>query len=162
MRAFYREYKLVPLPVGQLDEIEHLGLLAQIPWSHNIILMEKLDDIAARLWYAHKTIENGWSRDVLAMWIKSELHNRQGKAITSFKETLPAPQSDLADQSLKDPYLFDFLALREDHNEKEIEQGLVDHVRKFLMELGSGFAFVGQQYPLEIRGKTYYISNSDC
>jgi predicted nuclease of restriction endonuclease-like (RecB) superfamily len=157
MRAFYTEYTKVAPAVRQLDSLENLGVLSQLPWSHNVVLMEKLDDVNDRLWYAHKAIENGWSRNVMAMWIKSEIHNRQGKAITNFKSTLPTPHSDLANQSLKDPYLFDFLTLRQDHNEKEIEQGLVDHVRKFLMELGSGFAFVGQQYPIEVSGKTYKI-----
>lgn len=157
MRAFYTEYTKVAPPVRQIDALESLGVLSQLPWSHNIVLMEKLEKIDDRLWYAHKAIENGWSRDVMTMWIKSELHSRQGKAVTNFKTTLPAPQSDLAHQSLKDPYLFDFLTLSEKHDEKEIEQGLVDHVRKFLMELGSGFAFVGQQYPLEVSGKTFHI-----
>lgn len=157
MRAFYLKYSKVAPSVRQADEMENLGILGKIPWSHNIVLMEKLDNIEDRLWYAHKAIENGWSRDVLTMWIKSNLHSREGKAITNFKKNLPAFQSDLANQSLKDPYLFDFLTLRANHSEKEIERGLVSHIRKFLMELGSGFAFVGQQYPLSIGGKTYYI-----
>jgi predicted nuclease of restriction endonuclease-like (RecB) superfamily len=157
MKAFYNEYTKVAPPVRQFDDLEKLGVLSRLPWSHNVVLMEKLENIDDRIWYAHKAIENGWSRDVLSMWIKSELHKRQGKAITNFKSTLPDPQSDLATQSLKDPYLFDFLTLKEKHNEKAIENGLVEHVRKFLMELGSGFAFVGQQYPLEVSEKTYYV-----
>lgn len=157
MRAFYIKYTKVARPVRQLDIMEGLGALSQLPWSHNVVLMEKLDDIDERLWYAHKAIENGWSRDVMTMWIKSDLHSRQGKAVTNFKSTMLDPHSDLALQSLKDPYLFDFLTLKEEHNEKDIEKGLVDHIRKFLMELGGGFAFVGQQYPLDISGKTYYI-----
>jgi len=157
MRAFYREYPIVPLAVGQFDILENLGILSRLPWSHNIVLMEKLNNVNDRIWYAQKAIENGWSRDVMTMWIKSEIHNRQGKAITNFNSTLPAPQSDLATQSLKDPYLFEFITLKEKHNEKEIENGLIEHLKKFLMELGSGFAFVGQQYPLEVSGKTYYV-----
>lgn len=130
---------------------------ALIPWGHTLVLMDTVSNQKERIWYARKTIENGWSRDVMTMWIKSDLHDRQGKAITNFKSTLPSPHSDLATQSLKDPYLFDFLALSEQYNEKEIEQGLVDHVLEFLMEFGEGFAFVGQQYPLEVGGKTYYV-----
>ncbi len=157
MRAFYLEYAKVAPAVRKIDDPENLGVLAQIPWSHNIVLMEKLDCVDDRIWYAHKTIENGWSRDVLVMWIKSDLHKRQGKAITNFKATIPSSHSDLAHQSLKDPYLFDFLTLAEDYKEQEIEQGLVDHVKKFLMELGTGFAFVGQQYKIEVSGKNYRI-----
>jgi len=157
MRAFFKEYEKVAPAVRQIDPLENLGVLSQLPWSHNVVLMEKLDNIKDRLWYAHKAIENGWSRDVMTTWIKSALHKREGKAITNFKSTLPDAQSDLTHQSLKDPYLFDFITLKEKHSEKEIEQGLVDHVSKFLMELGKGFAFVGQQYQLEVSGKSYYI-----
>jgi predicted nuclease of restriction endonuclease-like (RecB) superfamily len=141
----YPEFLISQQPVGQ------------IPWGHNVLLMQKIGAAEERLWYVAKTLEHGWSRDVLWNWIDGDLYNRQGKAITNFSNTLPVPQSDLARQTLKDPYLFDFLELHADHNEKEVEQGLVDHVRKFLMELGSGFAFVGQQYPLEVSGKTYFI-----
>lgn len=108
MRAFYLEYKLVPPAVAQLSEVEHLGVLAQIPWSHNIVLMEKLDNIEECIWYAHKTLEHGWSRDMLGHWIDSRLHKREGKAITNFKATLPTPQSDLAQQTLKDPSYLTF------------------------------------------------------
>jgi len=131
--------------------------VGQIPWGHNVLIMQKIGTTEERLWYVAKTLEHGWSRDVLWHWIDGDLYNRQGKAITNFSNTLPAPQSDLARQTLKDPYLFDFLELHADHNEKEVEQGLVNHVQKFLMEAGEGFAFVGQQYPLEISGKTYLI-----
>lgn len=157
MRAFYREYKIVPLPVGQIDELKHLGVLTQIPWSHNVILMEKLDSIEDRIWYANKTIEHGWSRDILATWIDSKLHKRAGKAITNFKDTLPAPQSDLAQQALKDPFIFDFLTLHKDHLEKDLEDGLVNHIQKFLIELGQGFAFMGRQYQIYVEGDPYYI-----
>lgn len=157
MRSFYREYKLVPPAVGQLDEIEHLGILAQIPWSHNVILMEKLDNIEERIWYANKTLKNGWSRNVLSTWIGSKLHKREGKAITNFKATLPALQSDLAQQTLKDPFLFDFLTLHEDHLEKDLEDGLVNHIQSFLLELGQGFSFMGRQYPIVVEGDVSYI-----
>jgi predicted nuclease of restriction endonuclease-like (RecB) superfamily len=156
MRAFYLAYSDCLTAVGQFRE-DRLEPFLNIPWGHNFILLDKLKSFEERLWYAQRALEHGWSRDVMTMWIKSELHKREGKAITNFKATLPPPQSDLATQSLKDPYLFDFIGLRDDHNEKEIEQGLVDHVRRFLMELGSGFAFVGQQYPLEVSGKNYFI-----
>lgn len=157
MRAFYLEYKLVPPGVAQFNELEHLGVLAQIPWSHNIVLMEKLDNMKERIWYANKTLEHGWSRDMLSTWIGSKLHKREGKAITNFKTTLPDPQSDLAQQTLKDPFLFDFLTLHKDHLEKDLEDGLVNHIQKFLLELGQGFAFMGRQYQINVEGDSYYI-----
>lgn len=104
-----------------------------------------------------KTIENGWSRDILSLQIKSSLHARQGSAITNFTATLPAPQSDLAQQVFKDPYIFDFLTLSDDYHEKDLEKGLIDHVAKFLVELGAGFAYVGRQYHLEVGEDDYYI-----
>ncbi|HSW74127.1 MAG TPA: PDDEXK nuclease domain-containing protein, partial [Candidatus Limnocylindria bacterium] len=129
----------------------------KIPWGHNVVLIEKVKDLKIRLWYAQKTIENGWSRSVLEMWIKSDLYRRDGKAITNFKRTLPMPQSDMAQQSLKDPYIFDFLTLHEQHVEHDIEQGLIENVQKLLLELGKGFALVGRQYHLEVGNKDYYI-----
>jgi predicted nuclease of restriction endonuclease-like (RecB) superfamily len=101
--------------------------------------------------------ENGWSRNTLETWIESDLYKRQGKAITNFKETLPELQSDLAEQTIKDPYNFSFLALDKKHREAELEQGLMDHIQKFLLELGDGFAFVGRQYEIEVAGKEYII-----
>lgn len=131
--------------------------VAQIPWGHNIVLMDKVATIEQRLWYAQQTLVNGWSRSVLGMWIESDLYSRQGKAITNFKHTIPSPQSDLAEQTLKDPYNFQFLALEKKFREKELEQGLIDHIQKFLIELGEGFAFVGRQYKVEVSGKEYFI-----
>lgn len=131
--------------------------VGQIPWGHNILLLQKLSSIQERLWYAHKIIANGWSRNVLLHWIDSGLYKRQGKAVTNFQTTLPSPQSDLADQTLKDPYCFDFLTLREKHDEKELESGLLDHVQKFLLELGTGFSFVGRQVQLTIGDQAFYI-----
>lgn len=157
MRAFYVKYKNIPPAVGQLEELDHLGLLLQVSWSHNVILMEKLDKIEDRLWYAHKAIECGWSRSTLDLWIKSRLHEREGKAITNFMATLPSSQSDMAQQAFKDPYLFDFLTLREDYEEKDLEDGLVHHIQKFLLELGQGFAFMGRQYQVVVEGDSYYI-----
>lgn len=132
-------------------------LVAQIPWGHNLILMERVQNQEERVWYIKKIIENGWSRNTLAHWIDSKLHMREGKAVTNFKVTLPAPQSDLAHQTLKDPYLFDFLTLREGYDERELEEGLVQHIQKFLLELGQGFAFVGRQYRLEVEESEYFL-----
>ncbi|MFN0055980.1 MAG: YhcG family protein [Planctomycetales bacterium] len=130
---------------------------AEIPWFHNVILIEKVKNQEERLWYAAKTLAHGWSRAVLTVQIESDLYHRQGQAITNFATTLPVPQSDLAQQSLKDPYLFDFLTLHDDAIERDLEQGLVDHVRKFLLELGAGFAFVGQQVPLAVGDDEDYL-----
>jgi predicted nuclease of restriction endonuclease-like (RecB) superfamily len=130
---------------------------AQIPWFHNCILLDKIKNPEERLWYARSAIENGWSRSVLVHWIESDLYKRQGKAQTNFEKTLPALQSDLARETLKDPYSFEFLTIAGDAAEQEIERGLVAHIRQFLIELGAGFAFLGQQYRLEIGGEDFYI-----
>ncbi|NGX56963.1 MAG: hypothetical protein K1060chlam5_01218 [Candidatus Anoxychlamydiales bacterium] len=131
--------------------------VAQIPWGHNILLLQKLETIEERLWYANKTIENGWSRNSLLHWLDSNLHKREGKAINNFQNTLISPQSDLANQTLKDPYLFDFLTLRDEYDEQELESGLLDHIQKFLLELGAGFSFVGRQIHLEVGNQDFYI-----
>lgn len=130
---------------------------AKIPWGHNMVLIDKLDELNQRIWYAQKTIENGWSRNVLEMWIESDLYSRQGKAITNFSITLPQPDSDLANATLKDPYCFDFLKMREKADEAEIEAGLVEHIQKVLIELGTGFAFVARQYRVEVDGEEFII-----
>ena len=132
-------------------------LVAQIPWGHNILLLQKLTTMEERLWYANKTIENGWSRNVLLHWLDSGLYKREGRAITNFQATLPSPQSDLAHQTLKDPYCFDFLTLKKKFDEKELESGLLEHTQKFLIELGAGFAFVGRQYPLRVSDKEFLL-----
>jgi predicted nuclease of restriction endonuclease-like (RecB) superfamily len=119
--------------------------------------MEKIKDLPSRLWYAQQTIEQGWSRDTLGLMIKSKAHKRQGAAVSNFQQGLPDPQSDLAQQALKDPYLFDFLTLSEPFQERELETGLVAHLEKFLLELGQGFAFVGRQYHLEVSDKDFYL-----
>ena len=131
--------------------------VAQIPWGHNIALLEKIDNNDERLWHAYKTIENGWSRDVLLTCIESNLYKSQANAITNFQATLPSPQSDLAHQTLKDPYCFDFLTLREKFNERELEEGLIDHIQNFLLELGAGFAFIGRQYRIEVDETEYLL-----
>ena len=126
MRRFAEAYP--DLPIGQ-------QLVDQLPWGHNVVLLEKVKDRQQRLWYAQNTIENGWSRNILVHQIESDLYRRQGKAITNFKQTLPAPQSDLAENMLKDPYVFDFLTLREKANERELQQSLLYHLREFLLTL---------------------------
>jgi predicted nuclease of restriction endonuclease-like (RecB) superfamily len=131
--------------------------LAQITWYHNVALLEKTKSAEERLWYARQTVQSGWSRNVLVLQMESGLYRRQGKAQTNFAKALPPPQSDLAQQLLKDPYNFDFLTLANDAREKELEAGLLEHLRKFLMELGVGFAFVGSQYPLEVGGEDFKI-----
>lgn len=131
--------------------------VAKLPWGHNIVLIEKVKDFETRIWYARQCLENGWSREVLAMQIKSELHQRQGKAISNFSQTLPKPLSDLAEQSIKDPYIFDFLTLDIEYREKDIENQLVKYVSQFLLELGKGFAFIGRQYHLKVADNDYYI-----
>jgi predicted nuclease of restriction endonuclease-like (RecB) superfamily len=153
MRSFYAEYKLVPQAVAQLDGLP----IFCIPWGHNILILEKVKHAAERLWYAAKAMTHGWSRSMLEMWIKSDLYNREGKAITNFQQALPPPQSDLAQQALQDPYTFDFLTLHQDHLEKDLEDGLVNHIQKFLLELGQGFAFVGRQYPIKAGEKDLYV-----
>ncbi len=132
-------------------------VVAEIPWSHNVILMEKVKDYNERLWYAQQTIEYGWSRNVLVHQIESDLNNRQGRALTNFNRTLPKPQSELAQQLLKDPYTFDFLSLEQEAVERELEKGLVHHIKEFLLELGVGFAFVGCQYHLEVEKEDFYL-----
>lgn len=131
--------------------------LAQIPWYHHIALLEKLDDPAERLWYARQAMEHGWSHNILALQINARAHERQGKAITNFPDTLPPAESDLAAQVFKDPYLFDFLGTADPRREREVEQALVDHIQRFLLELGSGFAFVGRQVHLEFTSHDYYL-----
>ncbi len=144
-------------PAPEMDGENLPQAVGEIPWGHNIVLLFKLEDPIPRLWYAQKIIEHGWSRAVLVHQIESGLHEREGKAVTNFDRTLPPPQSDLARQALKDPYVFDFLTLAEDAAERELEQGLLAHIRKFLLELGTGFAFVGQQYHLDVGGEAFYI-----
>lgn len=131
--------------------------VAQLPWRHNIALLEKLKSHEKRLWYAGQALENGWSRDILVLQIETDLYRRMGGAITNFQQVLPSPQSDLAQSLLKDPYHLDFLTLSKDAQERELEKGLVQHIRDFLLELGLGFAFLGNQYPIEVDGKEYRL-----
>jgi predicted nuclease of restriction endonuclease-like (RecB) superfamily len=149
---------IVQQPVAQLQSTPIVqSPLAQLPWRHHTILLDKLDRPEDRLWYARAVIENGWSGNILALQIESGLHLRQGKATTNFKRALPPDQSDLAQSITKDPYLFDFLGLTGPNNERTIEEGLIAHVEKFLLELGNGFALVGRQLHLEIGEQDFYL-----
>ncbi len=139
------------------DEAILQQVAAKIPWFHNCILLDKVKDVEQRLWYARAVTEHGWSRNVLAHQIETNLYGRQGKAVTNFQRTLPAPQSDLAEQVLKDPFNFDFLTLHKDARERELQDGLLGHIRQFLLELGKGFAFVGSPYRLTVGGDEFEI-----
>ena len=139
------------------DESILQQLAAKLPWFHNCVLLNKVKVPSERVWYIEQAIENGWSRNVLVMQIESGLYRRQGKALTNFQATLPAPQSDLAQQLIKDPYNFDFLTLATEAQERDLEQGLLAHLRQFLIELGVGFAFVGSQVLLEVGGEDFKI-----
>jgi predicted nuclease of restriction endonuclease-like (RecB) superfamily len=148
MRAFaaaWPDVEIVQQAVGQL------------PWGHNLVLLAKLKDPGQRLAYAQRAIQHGWSRTMLGIHIETRLIEREGQAITNFAERLPAAGTDLAQQTLKDPYLFDFLGLGNDADEREIEGALVQHITRFLIELGAGFAYVGRQVHLEVGGDDFFI-----
>jgi predicted nuclease of restriction endonuclease-like (RecB) superfamily len=172
MRAFYLAYrseivpqpvrqtsrrKKVPQAVGQTTEAGPPEPMANLPWGHNVLLIERIKDLAERLWYAAKALEHGWSRAVLTMQIETGLFGRQGKAVTNFSTRLPPSQSDLAQQSLKDPYLFDFMTLHEEAVERDLETGLIGRIQKFLLELGAGFAFVGRQVLIAVGDDDFYL-----
>jgi predicted nuclease of restriction endonuclease-like (RecB) superfamily len=131
--------------------------VAQLPWGHNLVLLDKLPGPETRRWYAAKAIEHNWSRNILVMQIETRLLERSGQAVTNFVARLPKPQSDLARESIKDPYRFDFLGLTDEAQEREIENALVKHVTEFLLELGAGFAFVGRQVLLDVGGDEFFI-----
>lgn len=132
-------------------------VVAQLPWGHNVRILDMVKTPTEREWYLRAAIAHGWSRDILVHQIESGLHWREGQALTNFERTLPAPQSELAQQTLKDPYVFDFLSLGPDAHERELERGLLAHLRDFLLELGVGFAFVGSQVHLEVGGEDFYL-----
>ncbi|MBW4038793.1 MAG: DUF1016 domain-containing protein [Acidobacteria bacterium] len=132
-------------------------LVALLPWGHLRVLLDQLKDPVLRQWYLQAAVEYGWSRNVLVLQIKSGLHAREGKAVTNFKQVLPPPDSDLAEQILKDPYNFDFLTVTAAAKEREIERGLLLHLRDLLLELGRGFAFVGSQVPLPVGDQDFYL-----
>jgi len=139
------------------DESFVQEVLAQLPWYHQLALLDKLPDPKTRRWYAAKAIEHNWSRNVLVMQIETRLRERTGTAVTNFDLSLPKLQSDLARESIKDPYRFDFLGLTDEAQERDIETALVQHVTDFLLELGAGFAFVGQQVLLDVGGDEFFI-----
>lgn len=145
-------------PVAQLEVAGIMQrAVAQIPWGHNIAIITQCKNIQEATFYVQSTIKYNWSRSVLEHQIESGLYEREGKAVNNFSLTLPKPQSDLAEQTLKDPYLFDFLTLTKKHNERELENALVEHITKFLLELGAGFAYVGRQVPLRVGESDFYI-----
>ena len=149
MKGFYSFYK------SDFKKVQQL--VAQIPWGHNILIVSKSKSIEESIFYLTGTLENSWSRSILDMQIRTGLFERQGKAITNFNNTLPNPESDLANQTLKDPYLFDFLTLKKNADEKSIEDQLTKHITQFLLELGTGFAFIGRQYKIEVGTKEFFI-----
>lgn len=153
--------EIMPSPAITTDISKRVSIMqrtvAQLSWAHNIILIQKLKDRSIRLWYAQQTLEQGWSRDVLAVQIKNHAYERQGAAVTNFATTLPEIHANLVRGLLKDPYLFDFLTLEEPYHERELETGLLSHIQKFLLELGRGFAFVGRQYRLEVSDRELYL-----
>lgn len=131
--------------------------LVKIPWGHNLRIIDKCKFPEEAMYYVCNTIEHNWSRNVLIHQIESGLYNREGKATTNFSNTLPKPQSDLATQTLKDPYMFDFLTLTQDYNERDLENNLIKHITNFLLELGAGFAYMGRQFKLEVGEREFYI-----
>jgi predicted nuclease of restriction endonuclease-like (RecB) superfamily len=152
-RRYWQQVEVVQPAIAK----QLVSQLVQIPWGHNVVIVSQSKNIEQALYYVASTIENGWSRSVLVHQIESGLYHREGKAITNFADTLPAVQSDLAQQSIKDPYVFDFLTLSKAHSERDLEQGLVKHVTQFLMELGAGFAYMGKQVPITVGERDFYL-----
>ena len=148
MRKFAAEYP-------DIEKVQQVA--AQLPWFHIVVVLTSVDNSDTRDFYLAKAYENGWSRNILLMQIETKLHERQGKAVTNFKDKLHNELSDLAKDSLKDPYIFEFLTLYEKAKEKDIEHGLINHVKDFLLELGEGFSFMGNQYHLSVGGEDYYL-----
>ena len=187
MLRFANEYAILPQPVALLEnskkplltkfelelnivenqnnekvnqlvaKLDYHKLLFSIPWGHHLLLIEKIKDLEIRFWYIQQVIYNGWSREVLASMLKSDAFNRKKSITNNFDSFLPSPQSDLVKQTLKDPYIFDFLTLTKPFTERELEAELVTHIQKFLIELGTGFAFVGRQYHFEAGNEDFYI-----
>ncbi len=149
MRQWYRFWAAESVIAKQV--------VSQIPWGHNLVIIGKIKNIEEAVFYVQKTIQNNWSRSVLTHHIEGGLYQREGKAITNFETRLPEPQSDLAREMLKDPYNFDFLMLREKHDEQELESALIENVTRFLLELGAGFSYLGRQYKLEVGGDEFFI-----
>ena len=154
-----RNLKYMAKLAAEYDEEFVQQAVAQIPWGHNVVLLDKISDVSIRKWYVEKIIENGWSRNVLVHQIESGLYERQAIAhkISNFEKLLPAAQSELAVQTMKDPYVFDFIPFKEDMVERDIENALVKEVTSLLLELGTGFAFLGNQYHINVGGDDFYI-----
>jgi predicted nuclease of restriction endonuclease-like (RecB) superfamily len=148
MRLFAEEYP-------QKEFVQQVA--AQLPWFHHCVLLDKLRDPSERLWYIQKAIENGWSRNVMVHHIEAQLHKRQGKAMTNFKNTLPAADSDLAQELFKSSYNLEFLDVEQHLKERGLEQALVSNIRDFLLELGTGFAFMGNQYKVVLEDEEFFI-----
>lgn len=155
-KLFYSYFSIGQQAVDHLENTELKNIIV-IPWGHIIAIITKVKVKDIAQFYVQETISNNWSRDTLALQIKTDLFNRQGKAINNFKTTLPEPFSELAQQTLKDPYVFDFMTMTKPYHEKDIENQLMQHITKFLLELGKGFAFIGQQYHIEVTENDYYI-----
>jgi predicted nuclease of restriction endonuclease-like (RecB) superfamily len=149
MRQWYRFWEAESVIAKQV--------VSQIPWGHNLVIIGKIKSIDEAMFYVQKTIQNNWSRSVLTHQIESRLYQREGKAITNFEATLPVPHSDLARQTIKDPYSFDFLMLRERYDERELEDALIEHITQFLLELGAGFSYLGRQYRLNVAGDEFFM-----
>jgi predicted nuclease of restriction endonuclease-like (RecB) superfamily len=156
MTQFYREYPEL-FEIGQQPVADIHALVRALSWTVNILLIQKIKDLETRKWYMCACIEQGWGRDTLALMIKSHTHDRQGAAVTNFDLRLPQPHVQLAKDTLKDPYIFDFLTLDKPFREREQEAGLVEHLERFLLELGAGFAFVGRQVHLDVAEEDFYI-----
>ena len=147
---------IIQQPVGQFVQ-QAVAQITQIPWGHNIVIITKCKNIKEALYYVQNTITHNWSRSVLVHQIESGLYKREGKAVSNFALTLPKPQSDLAIQTLKDPYIFDFLSMTKDYNERDLENALIGHITKFLLELGAGFSYLGKQVPLKVSDREFFI-----
>ncbi len=148
MKLFYEEYA---------NDEKWQQLVAKLPWGHNLLLIEKIKDKEIRKIYVEGILKNGWSRNVLAIQIKSGYHNRIGSSSNNFNELLPPVNSDIAKNTVKDPYVFDFITLKDDYKEKELEIAMVEKIRDVLLELGKGFSFIGNQYKISMSDKDYYI-----
>jgi len=153
---FY-SHETVQQLVGQFNLRSIQQLVGQIPWGQNIAIITKSSSPEEAFFYVAKTIQNNWSRGILLHQIETHLFERQGRSVTNFQCTLPSPQSDRAEETLKDPYIFDFMAMTEKIHERNIENELISHIKEFLLELGSGFSFIGNQYHIEVAGKDYFL-----
>ena len=148
MRLFYEEYA---------EDEKWQQLVAKLPWGHNLLLIEKIKDKEIRKIYAENIIKNGWSRNVLSVQIETEFHKRIGNSNNNFNLLLPPKDSDLVNNTIKDPYIFDFITLKEEYKEQELENAMIDKIKNLLVELGKGFSFVGNQYKISMEDKDYYI-----